>query len=75
LKGRTAHRINTLLEQGVAKRTRTNNRFNGLHRVWKTVKTVWDHAEAINTPLKRGVNEKRTSVGGKNGEKCTLNAP
>jgi hypothetical protein len=38
----------------------------------ETVKTVWDYAVAINTPLKRGVNEKRTSVGGKTGEKCRL---
>jgi hypothetical protein len=75
LKKRAAHLINTLLQQGVAERTKQENRFNGLLRVWKAVKTALALVAPRLTPLKWGVNEKSNPITGKVGEKCRLRLP
>jgi len=53
--------INTLLQRGVTCWQVLRNRFNGFSRGVKTVETVSDPLRPPNTPLKRGVNEKRRS--------------
>jgi hypothetical protein len=65
----TAHLINTLLQQGVSERTMQPNRFNGLSKMWKAVKTAWAFTAPRLTPLKWGVNEKPNPSTSKIGEK------
>jgi hypothetical protein len=54
--------MTTPLERGGQRSVETRNRFNGFSDAWKTVETVSHRTEAFNSPLKRWVNEKGTSV-------------
>jgi hypothetical protein len=63
---------NTLLQQGGKGRAKTSNRFNGLSKVWKAVKTALACSVPLSTPLKWGVNETFYPSGGKVGEKCSF---
>jgi hypothetical protein len=47
--------INTLLQRGVLRRPKTQNRFNAVSKTAEAVKTA---PPASYTPLKQGVNEK-----------------
>jgi hypothetical protein len=58
LGGLEANLINTLLQRGVVQNCRHLNRFNGFHRLMKTVETVQRLQDLCITPLKQGVNEK-----------------
>ena len=56
-----SHRINTLLQRGDSWQRQTSNRFNGFLQGSETVRTVTLSAHRLDTPLKRGVNERCAS--------------
>ena len=50
--------INTLLQRGVLRGAKTQNRFNGFDALSKTAEAVRTPPPHSYTPLKQGVNEK-----------------
>ena len=54
---------NTPLQRGDRAPDARRNRFNGFNEVWETVETVPGVPTAGYTPLKRGVNEIRSTGG------------